>query len=513
MAVDWTEGYVTDISYTFGYYPELNPLRVKLAFLDEGVISPEFGKACELGFGQGLGVNLNASASITEWYGTDFNPAHAAFARELAAVSGSGAKLYNDSFADFANRTDLPDFDYIGLHGIWSWISQENQSIIVDFIRRKLAVGGVVYISYNTMPGWAAFVPMQDFLLQHSAVMGVSGENRASRFDSALAFTERLMALNSLYFKANPSVTEQMQRLKEKNRNDLVHEYCNHNWHPISFAMATESLAPAKLEYACSANYLDHIDTVNMTQEQQAFLREIPDPTFRQSVRDVIVNQHFRKDYWVKGVRRLSPFERAEALRQQQVILISHRSDVSLKVVCALGEATFSDAVYNPVLNALADHKPKSLGEIERVVKEKGITLEQVTRSVIALSGAGHIASVHIDDTVIDKAKKHTDKLNGYLINKARGSGDVNYLASPVTGGGVSVGRFQQLFLLALSQGKKTAADQAWLVWQILAGQGQKIVKDSRTLESVEENLAELTELASVFAAKQLPILKALLVV
>ena len=29
---DWTAGYVADIGYTYGYYTELNPLRVKLAF-------------------------------------------------------------------------------------------------------------------------------------------------------------------------------------------------------------------------------------------------------------------------------------------------------------------------------------------------------------------------------------------------------------------------------------------------------------------------------------------------
>ena len=41
----------------------------------------------------------------------------------------------------------------------------------------------------------------------------------------------------------------------------------------------------------------------------------------------------------------------------------------------------------------------------------------------------------------------------------------------------------------------------------------RKIVKDGKALESVEQNLAELTELATVFASKQLPILRALLVV
>ncbi len=53
---DWTAGYIADIGYTFGYYPELNPLAVKLAFLFSGLVCPKFSSACELGFGQGLSV-------------------------------------------------------------------------------------------------------------------------------------------------------------------------------------------------------------------------------------------------------------------------------------------------------------------------------------------------------------------------------------------------------------------------------------------------------------------------
>jgi len=44
----------------------------------------------------------------------------------------------------------------------------------------------------------------------------------------------------------------------------------------------------------------------------------------------------------------------------------------------------------------------------------------------------------------------------------------------------------------------------------ILAGQGQKLVKEGKTLETPEENLAELTTQANAFAEKQMPILKAL---
>ena len=157
---DWTSGYVADIGYTYGYYQELNPQRVKLAFLNASLVAPEFGTACELGFGQGLSANLHAAASVCSWHGTDFNPSQAGFAQELAAASGADAHLYDEAFDEFAKR-DMPEFDYIGLHGIWSWISDKNRAVIVDFIRKKLKVGGVLYISYNTLPGWGTFAPMR----------------------------------------------------------------------------------------------------------------------------------------------------------------------------------------------------------------------------------------------------------------------------------------------------------------------------------------------------------------
>jgi len=506
---DWTAGYVADIGYTFGYYQELNPLRVKLAFLNASLVPPDHGTHCELGFGQGMSANIHAAASGNAWHATDFNPAQAGFAQSLARVSGANAHLTDEAFADFCNRLDLPDFDSIGLHGIWSWISDENRAVIVDFIRRKLKVGGVLYISYNTQPGWAAMVPMRDLLTEHSEVMGAPGQGIVSRIDGALDFAEKLFATSPTYAKANPLVVERLKGIKGQNRNYLAHEYFNRDWLPIPFSRMAEWLAPTKVNYACSAHFLDHIDAVNLTVEQQALLKEIPDAMFRETVRDFMVNQQFRRDYWVKGARKLNPLEQAEAFRAQKVILVQPRADVSLKVTGAIGEATMQEAVYNPILDALADYKPRTLGQIEQAVKDKGVAFAQVTQAVMILTGAGNLSAVQ-DDAVISKAKKHTDKLNAHLIDKARGSSDISYLASPVTGGGVTVGRFQQLFLLAMSQGKKQPADLAAHVWQILATQGQKIVKEGKTLETAEENIAELTEQAQTFADKQLPILKAL---
>jgi len=508
---DWTAGYVADIGYPHGYYLELNPLRVKLAFLNAGLVAPEFGTACELGFGQGLSANMHAAASVCSWYGTDFNPAQAGFAQELAATSGANAHLFDESFANFAQR-DMPEFDYIGLHGIWSWISDENRTVIVDFIRRKLKVGGVVYISYNTLPGWGTFAPMRHLMTEHAEIVGADGVGIVSRIDGALDFTEKLLATNPLFARANPLVNEKITQIKGQNRHYLAHEYFNRDWHPMHFATMAKWMESAKLTYACSAHYLDHLDAVNLTAEQVAFLKDIINPIFKQTVRDFMVNQQFRRDYWVKGARTLTLLEQAEQLREQRFIMSAYRPEVSLKVSGSLGEAALTESIYSPILDLMSDLKIRTLAQIEQLVKDKGINFGQLSQAVLVLCGSSKLCAVQ-DDTAVSKAKKHTTKLNTHLMLKARSSDDITYLVSPVTGGGVIVGRFQQLFLLALEQGKEKPEDWASFTWQILTMQDRKIVKEGKLLETAEENLAELTTQAHDFATKQLPIMKALQVI
>lgn len=506
---NWSSGYVANIDYTYGYYGELNPLRIKMAFLHKGMVFPEVGTACELGFGQGLSTALHAAASVTHWYGTDFNPAQAGFAQELATLSGSGAKLYDEAFADFADREDLPEFDYIGLHGIWSWISDENRAVIVEFIRRKLKVGGVLYISYNTLPGWAAFAPMRHLMTEHAEIIGAKGFGIVSRIDDAVEFADKLLATNPLFARANPAVNDRIKKLKDQNRHYLAHEYFNRDWHPMHFATMREWLEPAKLSFACSANYLDAIDRINLTADQQTFLKDVPDEMFRESVRDFMVNQQFRKDYWVKGPRRLSALEQAEAIRAQRVILTVHRPDVSLKVNASLGEATMSEKVYGPVLDLLADHQPKTLAQLEGSLQPEGINLPQIIEVVLVLSAIGHLASAQ-DEALISKTKARTDKLNASICLRARSSSDIAYLASPVTGGGIHVPRFHQLFLSAMGSGHEHADDWATAAWKVLSAQNQRILKDGKTLDTEEDNIVELKLQAESFAEKQLPALKAL---
>jgi hypothetical protein len=509
---NWTSGYVADIGYTYGYYRELNPLCARLLLLDKGVHLPQMGAACELGFGQGISINYHAAAGSTRWYGTDFNPSQTAFAQELQRVSGSDAKLLDAGFAEFCADPSLPDFDYIGLHGIWSWISEENRKVLAAFIARKLKVGGLLYVSYNTMPGWSVFAPIRDLMAQHAEVLSARGEGVVSKVNDALGFVEQLLATKPLYARHNPQVTERAAQILQQNRSYLAHEYFNQDWHPMSFGRMAQYMSAAKLQYAGSAAPLEHVDVLNLTPEQQGFLAKIPDAIFREGVRDFMVNQQFRRDYWVKGTRVMTPQEQAELLRAERLVLVTPHSEVVLKVAGALGEAELNAAIYEPLLELLSDHQSKTLGELESALQQRGIQLAQLLQAVMVLSGAGHLAAVQ-EPEVAEAARRKTEKLNRHVCKLALAAGGISYLASPVTGGGVQVDRFQQIFLHSMHEGRSSSEEWAQYAWQLLSAQDQRLVKEGKTLESAEANQAELLSLARDFAEKRLPILRSLQII
>jgi hypothetical protein len=182
-----------------------------------------------------------------------------------------------------------------------------------------------------------------------------------------------------------------------------------------------------------------------------------------------------------------------------------------MKVKSALGDAELQADVYGPVLDKLADG-PKTVREMvaEPVLADLGWA--RLQQALVVLVGAGRLQPClpSKDDA---KRSKGTNAFNHAVLQRAQDSADLQYLASPVTGGGLVVGRFQQLFLLALSHGKKQPDDWADFVWTVLSTQGQQIFKEGKTLDGAEENLAELKAQAATFAEKELPVLKSLKII
>lgn len=509
---DWTSGYVADIGYTHGFYNELTPTILSLVALRAGIHAPDVTAPlayCELGCGQGFSANLLAAANPhIQFHATDFNPAHIVGARALAAEAGiENVHFYEDAFADFVDRPELPEFDIITLHGIYSWIGAEHRASIVEFIRRKLKPGGLVYISYNTLPGWAVGAPMRHLMYLHGKAQGGP---TIQRLDPALEFVGKIINANGRYFAANPVLKERWEQLNKQNRNYLAHEYLNDAWTLLYHSDVATELADAKLSYVGPAALIEQLDAVNLTPDQKTLMGEVQDPLLRETLRDYLTGQQFRRDVFVRGVAPLTVTQARTNWANRRFILAVPREKATLTIKGALGEATLHEAVYNPVLDALQGG-PKTVQELlaNKDVAELG--LGRLHEALYILVGVGH-ALLALPGSGDTKRAKSTKPFNNAVINRARDSADLAYLASPLTGGGVAVGRINLLFLLAIQNGHKTPEGWAQFAWTVLQAQGHAMMKDGKTLETLEENIAELTSQATAFADGQLITLRNLLI-
>jgi SAM-dependent methyltransferase len=514
MSGVWSEGYVTETGYTYGYHRETSPVFQRFCLLLRGLAGDDPGEAashCELGFGQGISININAAANPGRYFGTDFNPAHAAHANQLARHGGANLRLYDDSFEQLLLRTDLPQFDTISLHGIWTWISRDNHRLITQFAARTHKPGGVFYISYNCFPGWASTYPLRQlFALHHQYAAGPP--DIAQRIDAALEFSGAVLAADPRFARAVPGLTERLQWMSGQSRDYLAHEYFNRHWNCMYFSEVADAMATAKLDFATTAEPLDFVDTVNLTAAGITFLNGIAHPILREQIRDYFVNQQFRKDLYLRGLRRLAPPELREKMLTTRIVLESPVDTIPMTVNGGQGTAMLQESVFRPLLEALAssDYAPKSFDDLLQALP--GVSLPQLVMASAVLVGAGHAAPCQSEASVREVRVKCAS-LNRHLLDRARTRDDVNHLASPVTGAGIAVGRFQQLFLLAQSHGYKQPDDWAQFTWQLLDDQGHKVLKDGRPLATPEENLAELKAQATEFAVNRLPILWAVEIV
>lgn len=330
-----------------------------------------------------------------------------------------------------------------------------------------------------------------------------------AKLDGAVNFAQQVIDSGAFFFRGNPAVVERLKRMSAMNRNYLAHEFFTHDWRVMPFSDVASWFEDAKLSFATSAHLLDHVDGVNLSETGQKLLAGIGHPILRQSVRDYLVNQQFRRDIFVKGTRRLTSLEQTELFRQQSFVLLAHQDDVPMKVAGSLGEVTLTEEVYRPILSVLADndYSAKTINQLTAHPKLFSIRFLQIVQALLVLTGAGY---VHPAEESWKHARARCSAMNHYLCERARSSSNVVFLASPVCAAGVVVTQFQQLFLLAAHQGRRTPEDQAKFVWDLLAAQGQRLIKDGKTIESPEESLAELVNQATEFANKRLPVLKSL---
>jgi hypothetical protein len=274
------------------------------------------------------------------------------------------------------------------------------------------------------------------------------------------------------------------------------------------FREMADWLSSAKLSFAASADLLDNYRMLHHTPEVLRTAEVLGDPVLRETVLDFCVNQQFRKDLWVRGPQPLDAPQVARLMREQHVLLVHNAKQVKMTVKGGVGEMTLDEAVYRPVIDHLADHRPRRVADIERELAGKS-DFRRLREVLTVLIGTGAVLPVQDPETAA-RQRPMTTRLNDAVIALSGSREDQQHLASPVSGGGVGVSRVEQFFLAGVAAGHATAAALADFAWAAYAANGEKLVRDGKRLERAEDNVAMLAGEAQNFIATRLPVLRGL---
>ncbi|MGA3001276.1 MAG: class I SAM-dependent methyltransferase [Acetobacteraceae bacterium] len=365
----WGGGYVTDVNYTLGWYRQQSPAMIALASIIGGASATipagdDPVQLLELGCGLGYGAMAQA-ASNPSWTVTavDFNPAHIATAREWAAEAG----LTNITFleADLSRWEDhpalhtLPEMDFVTLHGVWSWVPPAAQNGIVRLLGQKVRPGGLVHVSYNTLPGWQDRIGLARIIREAGRLVPGRSDTRAR---AGLRVVQDLIGAGA-HFTTGAAIADLVASLERSSAHYLAHEFMNTHWAPCFGMDVAAALSDAKLEWIATSTLTDNFPELMLTEEQREIFNRYSDPLMQELIKDMCVPRGLRHDVFVRGARRINLSERATALMDVHLTLMKPAEDLPDAIAMPAGRAELNREFYLPIVKALSA-RPGRVGDL-----------------------------------------------------------------------------------------------------------------------------------------------------
>jgi len=455
----WDHGYVTDVNYPSSFQRETTPSWLGLAGLLTGHRPPDLTRPfryADLGCGAGFTtVAVAAACAEAEVWGFDFNPGHVETARRLAARAGLGNVTFIEaSFADLARRADgdLPEFDFIVAHGVLSWVSAENRRHVIELIGRRLRPGGLAYLGYNTMTGWASMVPIR-------SLMRMLAEGRSDlAIPGILDILDRIKQAGARYFELHQhSLDRQLALMRKFDARYLAHEYLSEDWHPLMFADVAELMAEAKCTFIGSAELSDNVDTLSLPAGFLPLVAEAEDVYVKETLRDIGRAQTFRRDIYRRGVAPLLPGEYRALIDSVSIVGLGVPTRDEITFTIPYGVLTGLPEIYQPLL-AMLDGAPVTFAEAQ---KSAGLANRAPTEVAQALSllVAGGYALPGLPQGVSAEARRTSRAFNLAIAETTGSGGELTQLAAPAVGAAIPAEVIEVFVVGAILEGRSSEVD------------------------------------------------------
>lgn len=436
MADDWSHGYDVSVPYTYGFGREMAPAWLDLAVLLAGHRPPRAPGApfryLDLGAGQGQGLCLLAATNPQgEFVGIDYHAEHVAHGRGVAAAAGLANVRFEQ--ADFLELAEdwpaaLGSFDYVVLHGVYSWVSPQVRAAVAACVGHAVRPGGLVYNGYNAQPGWLATAPFQHVA---RALKETTGKPAQAVMDQAVALFDALRTGGATTFEILPGLAGRLDKVRGQRTAYLAAEYLGEHWHPLWHSAVARELAGAGLGYVGSATLAETMLPDPLPPALRQAILAQPDPALRQDVQDFVINQFFRRDLFQRDAAPAAVDDAAIA-RTRLHLVAPPAAGQPLRFDTAFAQITLEPPAFAGVLAALAAG-PRTIAELVALPDMKQHGTANARQIVLLLVHAGVLAIG--GDEIAAQPTAHA--LNAVIARGAAAGTGYDHVAAPALGGAV----------------------------------------------------------------------------
>ena len=452
-----SSGYFCDADYIDYFYDGLSPWYMDYLAALRGFprLASDGGfDYCELGCGTGLSLVIHAAANPQgRFVGVDLNRDHI---RRAAATAKAGqvdnVMFMEEDFAHLLER-DLPRFDVIALHGVYSWVSPGIRKEIQGFIAHRLKPGGKVYASYNALPGWSQQIPIRDLMIAH--VDGMPGST-LDKVAEGVGHLRRLRDAGAATLHAGPQTKAVVEHILEADPRYVAHEYFTPYFEAFYFKQVHTDMARIGLTYLGCLPVAMNYGGFCLPQPLQDYFQGLRDRLAFETHKDLVVNTVFRRDVYCLGKEQPA---RDAAGRLAGVTLGSFkaREDFEFQFEAKANVVQLD----GPIFARLADILANGRIPAEAILAHPdlaGNTPEEIVQGLECLVASGQVLPCAPGPA---PAAAGLSPLNQHLLRRDSVAGAVS-LACPGYGTGLTLPQVDALLVLGIQEAGLDGA-AAWV--------------------------------------------------
>ena len=191
----------------------------------------------------------------------------------------------------------LGTYDYIIAHGFYSWVDEETKDNFLRLCKEHLAENGILYMSYNTYPGWHKMDSVRSLL--EFANKDIDTLNHREKVRHGKTVASKLGALMLEYDTVKTQQASFLQSLRhtlQKQDCYVGHDHLEPVNTPVYFHQCMDHMAEHGFTYLCDCDLnLSFPDVYDETLRTK--LQELAphDPLAREQYIDFMLNTAFRK--------------------------------------------------------------------------------------------------------------------------------------------------------------------------------------------------------------------------